>query len=212
VSGGAWFRRRRTAGEGRDLAALVAEGFIAIDVETTGLDPRRDRVVAVAAIPFVRGVPGDGFATLVDPGCAIPPAATAIHGITDTMVAGAPAMTSVVERLDGLLGDHVLVGHGAAFDTTVLDAAWRARRLGRLENAVLDTQGLASALYPEWPDATLETVARRLGVEVVARHTAEGDALTAGRLLLALLPALAGRGIRTLADGLRFQRSGTRPF
>ena len=66
---------------------------------------------------------------------------------------------------------------------------------------------LAAALHPGWMDVTLEALAARLAVPVVHRHTARGDALVAGALMLGLLPDLARRGHRTLADALWFQRS-----
>jgi DNA polymerase-3 subunit epsilon len=212
VRRGGWPFRRRAAGDHHAIDTLHGEGFIAVDLETTGLDPHRDAIVAAAAIPFVGGRPGEGFVTLVDPARPIPAASTAIHGITNAMVAGAPRGPSLIERLDVLLGPHVLVGHGVAFDVAILERERRALGLSGLDNSVLDSRGLAAALYPAWSDLELEAVAGRLGVPVVARHTAEGDALTAGRILLALLPGLHARGVRTLGDLRRFQRSGTAPF
>ena len=66
---------------------------------------------------------------------------------------------------------------------------------------------LAAALHPGWADVTLEALAARLGVPVVGRHTARGDALIAGAMMLGLLPELARRGHRTLADAVWLQRS-----
>jgi len=206
----AWFRRRWSVSDGPALGTLREEGFVAIDLETTGLDPRRDRIVSCAAVPFVDGVVGEAFVTLVDPGLPIPPSATAVHGITDAMVAGAPGVERVLDALDGRLRDHVVAGHGVAFDVAILDRERRLRGLPPLPNPALDTRGLAAALHPEWPDYELESVAARLGVDVVGRHTAEGDALTAGRVLLSLLPGLDARGIRTVGDLLWFQRSARR--
>lgn len=206
-----WPFQRAVSGERVGLGLLHDEGFIALDLETTGLDPRRDAIVAAAAIPFARGRAGEGFVTLVDPARPIPPASTAIHGITNAMVIGAPRAAAVVEQLEVLLGRHVLVGHGVAFDIAVLDRERRDLGLGQLDNPVLDTRALAAALRPAWAHLELEGVAARLGVPVVARHTAEGDAVTAGRILLALLEPLRALGIRTVADVLRFQESAPPP-
>jgi DNA polymerase-3 subunit epsilon len=65
---------------------------------------------------------------------------------------------------------------------------------------------LAAAVYPGWTDVTLESLATRLGVPVVGRHTARGDALVAGAMMMKLLPELARRGHRTLADAAWLQR------
>ena len=102
---------------------LVRQRFVALDLETTGLDPRRDTIVSLAAIPFVGGVPAGGYVTLVDPGRAIPPESTAIHGLTDAMVRGAPPLERVLREAEPVFGDAVLVGHNVGFDVAVLTRA-----------------------------------------------------------------------------------------
>jgi len=193
------------------LDTLPQRGFIAIDLETTGLDARRDRIVALAALKFIeeRAVPE--LVTLVNPGSGIPAAATRIHGIDDAMVTGAPYEASAVERFDEISAEQVIVGHGIAFDMTVLARARGAVRAPRPPRAVLCTQRLAASLYPGWPDCSLETLCERLGVALERRHTADGDAEMAGRLLLRLLPRLQQRGIRTLGEALWLQDSAGAP-
>ena len=191
--------------EGPSLES-VRQRFVAIDLETTGLDPRRDAIVSLAAIPFLDGAPTAGYVTLVDPGRPIPPESTAIHGLTDGMVRGAPPLERVLRGAEPVIDGAVLVGHNVGFDAAVLARARRARGLPRLRNHIVDTLGLAASLHPQWRDFSLERIAERLDVEVVARHTAEGDALTAGRILVALLPALQVRRVRTVAELLWWQR------
>jgi len=188
----------------RLLGAAFAD-FVAIDLETTGLDARRDAAVSVAVVPFRGGEPMGGYETLVNPGRPIPAASTRIHGITDDAVRAAPRLDAVLDDLEGLWEDRVVVGHGVAFDLAILAAARRARGQSPMRNAALCTMRLAAALHPGWTDVTLESVAARLGVPVVARHTARGDAVTAGALMVALLPELARRGHRTVADALWLQ-------
>jgi DNA polymerase-3 subunit epsilon len=187
------------------LERLAREGFVALDLETTGLDPRRDVTVALAAVPFVDGAPGEGYVTLVDPGRPIPPASTVIHGITDAMVRGAPAVAETLAALDAVVAHQVLVGHRLGFDLAVLGRARRAARRPALDNPAIDTMALAAALCPEWRSFGLDEVAARLGIRIEGRHTARGDAVAAGQLLLALLPAVTARGCRTVADLLWLQ-------
>lgn len=200
---------RRPRG-GPDLAAVTAR-FVAIDLETTGLDPRRDAIVAAAAIPFVEGEPQPGFVTLVHPGRPIPPRSTAIHGITDEMVAAAPAVPPALRALENACGTDVLVGHGVDFDLAVIGRERRAHRLGPLANRALDTMRLAAALHRSWTDLGLDTVTARLGISITGRHTPEGDAVAAGRILLALLPALARQGLRTVPELVWFQETARLP-
>jgi DNA polymerase-3 subunit epsilon len=183
---------------------------VAIDLETTGLDPRRDAIVSLAAIPFVDGAPAAGYVTLVDPGRPIPPESTAIHGLTDGMLRGAPAVDRVLRAAEPAVDGALLVGHNVDFDMAVLAWARRAHKLPPLRSEVVDTRRLAAALHPDWRDVSLERLAERLGVELVGRHTAEGDALTAGRVFVALLSELPARGVRTLRELLWFQRPGRR--
>ena len=191
---------------GPDLTA-VSGRFVAVDLETTGLDPRTDAIVSLAAIPFVERTPQPGLVTLVQPGRPIPPASTAIHGITDEMVVGAPPVRPALRALEDALGGDVVVGHGIAFDLAVIGRERRAHRLAPLGNRALDTMCLAAALHRDWTDVGLDGVAARLGVTIEGRHTAERDAVAAGRILLALLPVLAQKGLRTVPELVWFQES-----
>ena len=64
--------------------------FVAFDTETTGFMPGADQIVEIAGVRFIDGKPAESFSTLINPGVMIPPAATRVHGITDTMVQGQP--------------------------------------------------------------------------------------------------------------------------
>jgi DNA polymerase III epsilon subunit-like protein len=191
-------------GTDRPLAILLDPGFVAIDVETTGLNPRRDAVVAIAAIPFEAGRAGPGLVSLINPGRPIPTAATAIHGIDDAAVTRAPALDAVLPRFDAVCAGQIVVGHDVTFDLAVLA---RARGAAPPQvNVMLDTRRLARAARPDLRDTRLETLAARLGISAAGRHTADGDARMAGQILIALLPMLSARGVATLADALRLQR------
>jgi DNA polymerase III epsilon subunit-like protein len=186
--------------DGTSLDALIEEGFVALDIETTGLDPRRDRVVEVAAIPFVGGQPRPGYVSRVDPGGPVPPDSIRIHGLRDEDLLGAPALGDVLERLEPVCSGRVLTGHGVAFDLAVLDRERKTLGLRALTNIALDTRRLAIALHPDWPDHGLDAVAARAGIGILGRHTAEGDALAAGGLLLTFVEEARMRGVRTLAE------------
>lgn len=187
------------------LHALVGRGFVAIDLETTGLDPHRDAMIALAAVPFVGGARGVGLVTLVSVGRPIPPASTAVHGITDAMVVDAPAPGPVLDAVAARCEGRVVVGHAVDFDLAVLARALRAHGRPPLAAVVLDTRRLAAALFPAWGDFSLDAVAARLDVRIVARHTAEGDAVAAGEVLLALIRECRRRGLTTLAEVLWLQ-------
>jgi DNA polymerase-3 subunit epsilon len=203
-----WHQWRAVKSEDHRSLGALREQFVAIDTETTGLDPRRDAVVSLSVVPFRGGRASPGYDALVNPGRPIPAAATRIHGITDDMVARAPRLHEVLDELEAVCGSDVIVGHGVAFDLALLDRARRAERRPPLPNTALCTMRLAAALHPGWAaDVTLESLAARLEVPVIGRHTARGDALVAGGIILGLLPELARRGHRTVADAVWLQRS-----
>jgi DNA polymerase III epsilon subunit-like protein len=191
------------------LAQLVTDGFVALDLETTGLDSRRDAVVSLAAIPFVDRRPLPGLHALVNPGRPIPEAATRIHGLDDAAMAGAPRIADVLPRLAAACGRRVLVGDAIDFDLAVLTRDARVAALPPLSNPALDTRDLALVLEPR-REATLEDLAERFGVPVAGRHTAAGDATAAGMILLGLLPEFEAQGVRTLHEPLKLQRAGRR--
>jgi ATP-dependent DNA helicase DinG len=158
--------------------------YIAIDVETTGLDPQRDQLLEVAALTFRADALLDEFHTLLNPSCDIPPEITRITGITPAMVADAPGVFQVRPRLRALLGDHVLVGHNVDFDLGFLNA----ERIG-IGNHRLDTLTLATILVPEAGRYGLEALADHLRLPAPdggQAHRARADAELTIELFLAL--------------------------
>lgn len=198
----------RAPGADGGAVALRDLEFVAIDVETTGLDPKTDAAVALAAIPFRAGraCPEAGYAGLVNPGRPIPAAAQAIHGIGDADVRDAPRVAEALAEFLRVCGRRPIVAHAAGFDVAVLDRAARAAGLPGLGGAVLDVGIIAHALFPSWWDLSLEGLGRLVEVETVDRHTAVGDALTAGLIFVRLVPLLERRAVVTLAQALRLQR------
>ena len=183
----------------RTLAELA---FTVFDTETTGLAPAEgDEIIAIGAVRIVNGriLPGETFETLVDPRRAIAAASLAVHGITSAALEGQPTIDEVLPRLRRFTEDTVLVGHNAAFDMRFLELK-EAQTGVRFDQPVLDTLLLSAIAHPEQSSHGLEDIAARLGVDVVGRHTALGDARVTAEVFLRLLPLLAKQGIRTLGD------------
>jgi DNA polymerase III epsilon subunit family exonuclease len=192
--------RRSTEHDTRSLDVLMTEGFVAIDLETTGLDPARDAIVELAAIHFAGGRPGRVYLTRIDPGGPIRPESSRVHGITDDMVAGAPPIRDALVGLEQVCAGHVLVGHGVGFDLAILGRERRANALAPMTNPTLDTMLLAGALHPDWVRQSLDEIAARVGIGILGRHTAEGDARAAGELFVTLLHESRERGVRTVGE------------
>lgn len=184
--------------------------MVAIDCETTGLDPRRDRIVSFAAVRIGEGLRmarQPDVDLLIDPGVDIPARATAIHGIDRRQLAGAPRFAEAFGRIAASLAGAVVVGHFVAFDLAILGR--EAARAGQPwhEPPSFDTACLAAAagLVPEHFD--LAELLGRLGIEHrERRHTAAGDARMAAELFVALAHRLVGHGRGTYGGVAAIQR------
>lgn len=183
------------------MSLLAGARLAVVDTETTGFDPAQGHgLVEVACVPIESGALGAPWSSLVNPGRPIPADASRIHGITDAMVAGAPAPGSVARALRERCGALPLVFHNAPFDLPFLAALMGAAGMPPLTNAVVDTLGLARGLFAAGGNS-LSALAARLGLPREKAHRATGDALTTGRLFLALAERWEReRGVRTLAE------------
>jgi DNA polymerase-3 subunit epsilon len=151
------------------------------------------------------------FDMLVDPKRSVPVESVAVHGITDAMLVGAPPIETVLPAFLEFAGPAVLVAHEASFDLRFLDP--EARRLGLPPlsgRPILDTRLLSRSLHGPGEGHTLEAIASRLGVTVLGRHSALGDAQTTAEILVRLLALLDRRGVRTLGEALDAVRGSRR--
>jgi DNA polymerase-3 subunit epsilon len=115
------------------------------------------------------------------------------------MVAGQPPIGQVLPAFHAFAAESVLVAHNAAFDMRFLQLKEKATGL-RFDQPVLDTLLLSAVVHPSADSHALDAVAQRLGVAVVGRHTALGDAQVTAAVFLKLLPLLADMGLATLGQ------------
>ena len=166
--------------------------FVALDLETTGFEAYgSDAVVSLAMLELEGTRPtGRTLRHLVDPGRPIPPESTAIHGIDDAMVAGAPHLGALLPEILEFVGDAALVGHHLAFDLRFLNRALREAGGPRLRNPLIDTMLLFLGHTGRLGHYTLEEVAAYCHVQVEGRHSALGDARAAADIFAVLAPRL----------------------
>ncbi|MBL8342658.1 MAG: 3'-5' exonuclease [Rubrivivax sp.] len=183
---------------------LADLGYTVFDTETTGLEPSRgDRIIQIGATRIVAGKlrRQETFEQLVDPERALSEAGIAIHGIRPEVLHGQPRQREVLPAFHAFAHDTVLVAHNAAFDMRFLQLA-EADSGVRFEQPVLDTLLLSAVVHPKQDNHSLEAIAQRLGVTVLGRHTALGDAMVTAEIFLKMIPLLRAMGIETLGDAL----------
>jgi DNA polymerase-3 subunit epsilon len=183
-----------------DDLPLSELAYTVFDTETTGLQPSQgDEIIQIGATRVVnsRLLRHECFDQLVKPQVRLSPGSIAVHGLTRELLAGQPSIDAVLPRFHAFCADTVLVGHNAAFDLRFMQL--QEKRTGvRFEQPVLDTLLLSSVLHPNQATHQLEAIAERMGVPVMGRHTALGDALVTAEIFLKMLPLLAEMGVKTL--------------
>ena len=184
---------------GLDDRPLAELAYTVFDTETTGLDIRAgDEMVALGAVRIVNGrlLESECFDQLVRPAGIVRPDSIRIHGIQPEMLAGQPGIGQVLSLFHRFAEGTILVAHNAAFDMRLLQLQEDATGI-RFENPVLDTMLLSAVVHPAQEKHDLESIAERLGIIIMGRHTALGDAIGTAEIFLKLLPLLAQSGIQT---------------
>ncbi len=198
---------------------MIDVEFVAFDLETTGLSPAFCQIVEFGAVRFrADGAELDRMQCLVDPGCRVPAAATAIHGISDDMLCGQRSTEQVLPEFLQFLGDSttILLAHNASFDVGFLSFALTRQQLGIPPHSVVDTMVLSRRRLRQIANHRLDTVAKHFGVADFTEHRALADALVLRSIFLRLLserPAIRKLDdLMTIAPPLNFETANVAPI
>ena len=172
--------------------------IVALDIETTGLDPDQDAIIEIGAVRFTdRRVEGE-WDTLINPGRRIPPFITQLTGIRDSMVLHAPHIDDVLADLVEFIGDAPILGHNVRFDISFLSKRGILRR-----NILLDTYEMAAVLLPNAGRYNLGALTQALNVPLPATHRALEDAQATRGVFLRLYEEALTLPISLLAEIVR---------
>ncbi len=157
--------------------------FVAVDLETTGLDAKKDAIIEIGAVRIQGDQVIDRFSTLINPGRKIPLRIEQITGITDKDVANAPTLAEIAPELLAFVDASVtgVIAHNAGFDLGFLEAANI-----RFHRPALDTFELSTILLPGMPSYSLGELCRGLGIVLEDAHRALDDAEASARLFMML--------------------------
>jgi DNA polymerase-3 subunit epsilon len=185
-----------------DDRLLTELTYTVFDTETTGLEPSAgDEIIQIGAARIVncRLLRSESIDQIIDPRRPLRPEGIPIHGITEEMVAGQPTIDQVLPTFHAFCEDTVLVAHNAAFDMRFLQLKEESTGIC-FRQPVLDTLLLSAVIHPNQESHKLEAICERLGINVIGRHTALGDAIVTGGVFLKMIPLLTEMGIHTLRE------------
>ncbi len=160
--------------------------YVVFDLETTGLDPKCEKITEIGAIRVENGVTAKTFSALVNPGKPIPENITQLTGISDEMVASCPTIDEVLPKFLEFCGDAIAVAHNARFDTSFVKAEGSALGL-EFNNKTMDTVELSKELFPQEKKHNLEVLSERLGISLENHHRAVDDATATAEAFIKMM-------------------------
>lgn len=163
------------------LVMNMISTYVALDIETTGVNPSLDRIIEIGMAKVVDGVVVDSFSSLIDPQVHISERITELTGIRDEDVKGKTVIDSVIGRIVEFTEGYPLLGHNIIFDYSFIKKAAVNNRM-EFERDGIDTLKIARRLLPEMPHKGLEYLCGQLGINPGHSHRAYDDALSAMEL------------------------------
>lgn len=173
--------------------------YCVLDLETTGLSFRTEKITEVGIMKVKNGEVIDEFSCFVNPEKPIPQKVVEVTNITDDMVKDAETIDKVFPKILEFVGDSILVAHNADFDIGFLK--YNASQLGyELNNTYLDTLRLAKSLFPDFKKYKLGFIADKLGIVVEVAHRALDDVDTTVKVFNIMISMLKEKGAKTWDD------------
>ncbi len=183
-----------------DNRAIPELTYTVFDTETTGLDPQGgDEIISIGAVRIVNGrlLYEEKFDQLVNPQRHVPSESIKYHGIRPEMLVDKPTIDQVLPEFYRFARNTILVGHNVAFDMRMLQLKEEQTGI-KFINPLLDTLLLSAVVHPLHRDHNLSTLAERLGITIVGRHTALGDAVATAEIFMKFISLLEDLEITTL--------------
>ncbi len=167
--------------------------YVALDLETTGFSPVKDKIIEIGAVKVVNGKITDRFSTFVNPDEPIPDKIVQLTSITSQMVADAPFSNEVLPEFLRFCEGSILVAHNASFDMGFIKQKARELTID-IDVTYVDTLTLARALLPALGRYGLDNVAKALKVSPKKHHRAVDDAECTGLVFIKLVSMLKEQG------------------
>jgi len=175
--------------------------YVVFDLETTGLYPEDgDEIIEIGAIAVENcQITEQVFHTLVNPGRPIPPSSTAVHGIRDQDVAGAPTIDSAIRNFMSFVGNRIWIAQNARFDLSFIIRKLTQLQIPPKQTVVIDTIGISKLLFPYEQSHALDRIMARLGIPRTGeRHRSIDDSRYTALVFLEFLKLLEQQAMTEL--------------
>lgn len=164
----------KTREKGNSIIALP-EKFIAIDLETTGLDPEFDEIIEICAVKIENNEIKDTFVTLIKPSEKIDPFIEELTGITNDMLVSAPKIETVLDDLKDFLNDSILLGYNVNFDINFLYDNFLYYKKIHFNNDFIDILRIARKLLKQLDNHRLKDLKKHFNIKAINEHRALDD-------------------------------------
>ncbi|MCH7964898.1 MAG: GIY-YIG nuclease family protein [Bacteroidetes bacterium] len=184
--------------------------FSVIDVETTGLSAKTNRIIEIGLVKLRNYKIVDRYETLINPGIYIPSFISQFTGITDEDVADAPFFSDIIEDLKHFIGETIISGHNLSFDSSFIKYEFLRNGEEPLYNEQVCTLKLARRMFPDLKSKSLTSIIKHLKLRNKSAHRALGDAEVTARALIKMIKQLKKESkVETVDDLLKFQKRST---
>ncbi|UQN37132.1 3'-5' exonuclease [Alcaligenes aquatilis] len=194
-----------------DEQALDNAAFTVLDLETSGLDPKRHHIVQIGAVRLESGsiALGNVWSGLVRTHGERSPESLLIHEISPQRQEQGEPLSQLMRDFARYSENTVWVAWDADFDLAFLDRAWPQAGLEQARPLILDLAELAACVLPEWRGRRLglDDCLRYCGLPVSDRHDALGDALVSAQLMQLLIGRARQKGVVTIGQARRLMQS-----
>lgn len=158
--------------------SVMTDSFVCVDLETTGLDPKRDKIIEIGAVKVEQGEIIEEWETFVNPGRKLPDRIVELTGIHDEELAEAKPICEILPRLFAFLGENVLLGHSVLFDFSFLKKAAVNERLS-FERQGIDTLRIARKYLKDLESRSLGALCQHYEIPHSAHRAMEDARATA---------------------------------
>ena len=164
----------------------MIKDYVCVDIETTGIRPKWDKIIEIGAVKVRNGREVDQFSELIYPGVKLPWRITELTGITDEMLKGKPTIAEVLPRFIEFAGDDLLLGHNVRFDYSFLKQNAMNLNL-KFQKSGTDTLKIARKVLPHLESRALDYLCDYYNIKDENHHRAINDASVTSQLYFILM-------------------------